>query len=617
MRTAKLSDLVNRFGPDAADTQSAADGDLLARFVASRDEAAFAEIVRRYGPLVFAVCRRVTGNHHLAEDAFQAVFVVFAAKAATVRPASALPGFFHAVACRTALRARTMNDRRRRHETPVERLPEPAREPTEPTADLAAILDEEIARLPEALRGAVVLCELEGCPRAVAAERLGVPEGTVSSRLAAARKTLARSLRKRGVVLSAAALSAALAGQTSAGVPADLASRAVSGAMAPALTPAAVAALSSGVLRLMFAQKLKVVVPLVALALGAIAFAALASAPTPAPEVPPVKPVPVAFAPVPVRADPKPLPKGPNKILFYRSGRLTMIDPEGKKAEPASEGDKHHPYGGAVLSPDGKALAVLLLGPLPPEGTPKKRVPTLYVRGPQEQDPGTSLGVDAQMVAWSPDGTESAGSDFVDGKVDGAPVVTNFVVNVQTKQVTKLKLPDNHVITDWSRDGKHFLTTSIAVTKNVPTLQQHLMNRDGSEHKAIGDTKLRAAFGRLSSDGTRVLCLRMEPPPDPEKKGPFPQPELIVIDVATGKATKVQDVPQNANVQGFCWSPDGKRIAYSWRQLHDTTKPEELDEKEIESFLVVCDPDGKNQKTIATEKAKGQWNVTIGHVDWR
>src|SRR5882724_7875015 len=95
---AKLSELVNRFGPDPTDESLTDDGELLARFVAARSEAAFAELVRRYGPLVFAVCRRVVCDRHLAEDAFQAVFIVLATKAASVRPASALPAWLHTVA---------------------------------------------------------------------------------------------------------------------------------------------------------------------------------------------------------------------------------------------------------------------------------------------------------------------------------------------------------------------------------------------------------------------------------------------------------------------------------------------------------------------------------------
>src|SRR5690349_6463341 len=106
MATAKLSDLVTRLGrlPGPPDPD-APDPDLLARFLADRDERAFALLVRRHGPAVLGVCRRVTGDHHLAEDAFQAVFVVLAAKAGSVRPRAALPAWLYGVAYRTALRA--------------------------------------------------------------------------------------------------------------------------------------------------------------------------------------------------------------------------------------------------------------------------------------------------------------------------------------------------------------------------------------------------------------------------------------------------------------------------------------------------------------------------------
>ena len=72
----------------------------------------------------------------------------------------------------------------------------------------------------------------------------------------------------------------------------------------------------------------------------------------------------------------------------------------------------------------------------------------------------------------------------------------------------------------------------------------------------------------------------------------------------------------NAEIQGYCWSPDGKRIAYTWRQLHDG-KPEDVIDRETESHLVTCDPDGKNQQTILSEKGQGQWHVTLAGVDWR
>lgn len=93
--------------------------------------------------------------------------------------------------------------------------------------------------------------------------------------------------------------------------------------------------------------------------------------------------------------------------------------------------------------------------------------------------------------------------------------------------------------------------------------------------------------------------------------------ELFVQDLATGKRAPVQDLPLNGDLQAYCWSPDGKKIAYSWREVHQEGKPEELVDKETESFLVVCDPDGKNAKTIVTEKGRGQWLITIGTIDWR
>jgi RNA polymerase sigma factor (sigma-70 family) len=306
MATTKLPDLVSRLGPGLL-APDGTDADLLGRFLATRDEHAFARLVRRHGPTVLGVCRRVTGDHHLAEDAFQAAFVVLAARAGSVRPRAALPAWLYAVAYRTALRARTVSDRRRRREAPVETLPEPpAFETTDSIehSDVATVLDEEIARLPEHLRVAVVFCEVEGQSRQEAAGRLGIPEGTVSSRLAAARKALAVRLRLRGVALSAAALGAVLARVASATVPADLTARAVAAAITPNLVPASVAALSNGVLRAMPAQKLKAI-PVV---LGLFASAVLAGGwllASDRPDAPNSPPKPAAPA-----ADPPPLPKG-------------------------------------------------------------------------------------------------------------------------------------------------------------------------------------------------------------------------------------------------------------------------------------------------------------------
>ncbi len=185
----------------------APDRDLLARFVASRDSAAFAELVRRHGPLVLGVCRRVTGQAQDAEDAFQATFLVLAKKAGSLRNPELLGNYLYGVAFRVASRARRSALRRGKREVLVSALPDP-QAPSPPPAmpELTPILDEELAALPACYRDAIILCDLRGQSREVAAAALGVPEGTLSSRLANGRKKLAARLTRRGVTLSAALL---------------------------------------------------------------------------------------------------------------------------------------------------------------------------------------------------------------------------------------------------------------------------------------------------------------------------------------------------------------------------------------------------------------------------
>lgn len=187
------------------------DAELLARFVATKDADAFAELVRRHGPCVLGACRRVTGQAQDAEDAFQATFLVLAKKAAGLRSPELLGNYLYGVAFRVAARAKRSAARRRAREVTVPTLPDPpAPAPPPVQAELAPILDEELAQLPACYREAIVLCDLRGASRETAAAALGVPEGTLSSRLAAGRKKLAARLTRRGVSLSVGALPVAL-----------------------------------------------------------------------------------------------------------------------------------------------------------------------------------------------------------------------------------------------------------------------------------------------------------------------------------------------------------------------------------------------------------------------
>jgi len=241
------------------------DSQLLERFLRTRDEAAFELLVRRHGPMVLGVCRRIAGNLHDAEDAFQATFLVLARRAAAVSPRELLPGWLYGVAWRTARKARTASSRRRSREQPMKDTLQPAALPAEPTDDLQALLDAELAGLPDHQRSAVVLCDVQGRTLRDAARQLGIPVSTLSNRLGAARRTLARRLGRRGIALSAAAIGATLGRQGAlANIPPALLASTVDAAAcsaagivnAGAVSPA-VEALTEGVLKMMMLGKPK------------------------------------------------------------------------------------------------------------------------------------------------------------------------------------------------------------------------------------------------------------------------------------------------------------------------------------------------------------------------
>ena len=196
------------------------DVELLARFHFQREQAAFAELVRRYGPMVFGVCKRVVGQSSDADDAFQAVFLVLSRKAGGIQRPELLGHWLYRVAYRIGLKARRVVARRQRREIPMANVPEPSERPHEAYPELAGILDDELARLAEWYRLPIVLCDLQGLSRAEAAIRLGIPEGTLSSRLANGRKKLAERLTTRGITL--AILTSFLSEQVRARVPEEL-----------------------------------------------------------------------------------------------------------------------------------------------------------------------------------------------------------------------------------------------------------------------------------------------------------------------------------------------------------------------------------------------------------
>jgi RNA polymerase sigma factor (sigma-70 family) len=190
------------------------EGALLERYVAGGDEAAFAALVARHGPMVLGVCRRVLRDERDVEDAFQATFLILVRRAGAIRDGDLVGRWLHGVAHRVAVRARAHSARRFVHEQSVsEPIESGAAGPAPCEAErreLAAIVDEEVTRLPSTLRAPVVLCYLEGMSHDEAARRLRWPVGTVRSRMARAREVLRHRLARRGVTADGAALAAAL-----------------------------------------------------------------------------------------------------------------------------------------------------------------------------------------------------------------------------------------------------------------------------------------------------------------------------------------------------------------------------------------------------------------------
>ena len=269
------------------------DRQLLERFTAQQDatgEAAFAALVTRHGPMVLDVCRQLVGDAHHAEDAFQAVFLVLARKARSIRDPDLLANWLYGVALRTARCTKLQLARRRMQEaagamrrsgpgsTPV--MQQMAEPPEKPVIDreLAEALHNEIDRLAGPFRLPIVLCYFEGLTLEEAAQRLRCPPGTVGSRLARARDKLRRGLTRRGVVLPTAAITAALAPRSaSASITSflcDVTTRAAMSFTAESSTSgarsASATAVAHEVLRSMLVTKLKLVA-LAFLLVGAVA----------------------------------------------------------------------------------------------------------------------------------------------------------------------------------------------------------------------------------------------------------------------------------------------------------------------------------------------------------
>jgi RNA polymerase sigma factor (sigma-70 family) len=316
------------------------DRQLLQRFVSAREETAFHALVRRHGPMVLGVCRRIVKNVDEADDAFQATFIILSRKAGDVLKTESIGPWLYRVAYHAALRTRSRLQQRRGREIPFEEPMHAGAEQcavaVETAQEVRPVLDEELNRLPEKYRAPLVLCYLEGKTTDETARQLGCPRGTVAWRMSRGRDLLRNRLARRGLAATSVAVAAMLQQSSASAMSLALlqatcqlgAGKAVAGS-APAY------AVANGALKTLTALKLKVAAGM-ALAVVAVSAAAVA--------------VPALLAPPPAT---------PQMVFQNFDGPSLAVNQEGEGFPTQDNGEDRAPVGGLSLDADavsGKSL---------------------------------------------------------------------------------------------------------------------------------------------------------------------------------------------------------------------------------------------------------------------
>jgi Tol biopolymer transport system component len=291
---------------------------------------------------------------------------------------------------------------------------------------------------------------------------------------------------------------------------------------------------------------------------------------------------------------------------------LAMVSPDGKEdtwlTKNLKPEERPNLHGAVAVSPDGRVIAY---GITPKEeyGKPFANE-EIVLKAVDLQKPDENLKVRGQCWCWSPDGRT-----MVVTAVDGTNL-SHQLVDVESKRTRPLQLPEvkapanaelpvGHIVMDWSSDGKWFLTTVMADGQAKADL--YLVNTDGSEARKIA----KGSGGRLSPDGKTALCLDLT---WKGEKGETPDTHLVLVDVKTGKRRRVSQETNGAFVGVFCWSPDGKKIAYTWR------RDRENENQPWETFLMVMDANGQNATVVLSEQsqvAEAAYYNPFGCPHWR
>ncbi len=590
------------------------DSQLLERFTTHRGEAAelaFAALIDRHGPMVLRICRGILRDEHEAMDAFQATFLVLVRKRGSLWIRDSLGPWLHRVASRAAGRAKADAGRRRALERRTA-----ANLPGEITDgdrdDLAAILHDEINRLPDRYRMSILLCDMEGRTCAEAARLMGCPVGTVASRLSRGRDKLRAKLGGRGVVLGVAALGGALSSEAAgAVVPPALLNATARMAVSSVARGAAGGVITSGVLtlvratlRAMLVTKLKLTIAAL-LAAGMIAAGALfvsRQVPGHRPRGGPEEGAGLASLAtgvgVPVviqRADDRPREQrdgqGPalkGKIVIFGEGKLDAPDIHQIRALDLDGGAPRtlaqfsgNAWSGRV-SPDSRRIAFLLskdLWVMDADGRNREMV---------ARNAGGAVGMG--VACWSPDGSRVAFH-----RQDKGSAIENYVVDLDKRTLARLGLPGNELVTGWSPDGTEWLTETEGKPPNPDPAQFQIyrVKRDGSGRVRAGEPNTANSSARFSPDGRRIAYLTGAQ-----------RSQIRVVEREGGRSELILEADPGVSFHSPCWSPDGKRIAVVSMTPGDT------------AVLVVDAENGGPARRI-TRPPKNQMNEMSGvTIDW-
>ena len=626
----------------------ATDGQLLERFVRGQEEGAFDALLERHGRMVMGICRRLLGNAHDAEDAFQATFLVLVRKAGSISRRDSVGSWLFGVAYRTALRARSNASKRQVHEMKAGNLAL-ARMVVDDTAhlQLRPLIDSELERLPEKYRAPLVLCYLEGKTNEEAARLLGWTKGTVSGRLARARDLLRGRLARRGITLCAPLFATALFQATaSAGVPLALLQNTVQAAGLMALGKTAglgtistsVAALTEGILKTMFFAKLKIagmfLFALTIVGVGstlgvrqALATSAgeatqvvagqqqLPGDPDNPLELPPTQTKP---GDDPIRAGKQIVPADPNDFL------------DRKQAAPASGWVEirtlrvpKYAVRSVAFSPDGKRIAAGSGGDFRSPGElvvfDAETGKIIFVHASPSSVPG---------VAFSPDGGTVA-SVHQDGTIK--------LFHVPTGKLFQIEIRQNGVdAVAFSPDGKTLAAAGTdvrlwdaATGKEIwslkgdeKSIRRVAFSRDGSRlaASAAGDViRIWETAGWkqiVVLEGHQNIVRSIAFSPDDKVLASAGNDRTVRLwDIASGKAKNVV-MKHSDQVQSVAFSPDGKTLASSGGKSGEVTIWDVATGKELARLRgqnrvlsVVFSPQGKILATVSSDGTVKLWTV--------